>query len=134
MDQGKISMYAIAVGEFAGTLERVREALKDEGFGVITEIDVRATMKQKLGIDYPDYVILGACNPKLAHRALQAESEVGVLLPCNVVVRESPDGVVVQAMDPGAAMSVIGTPAVAEVAVEARERLERVVRRMEHAA
>lgn len=133
MDHGKISMRAIAVGEFAGTLERVREALKDEGFGVITEIDVRATMKQKLGIEYPDYAILGACNPKLAHAALEAETEVGVLLPCNVVVRESADGVVVQAMDPVAAMSVIGTPEVAAVAAEARERLERVVRRMEGA-
>ncbi len=134
MQQGKISMQAIAVGEFAGTVERVREGLKDEGFGVITEIDVRATMQAKLGIDYPDYVILGACNPALAHGALEADDEVGVLLPCNVVVRESADGVVVQAMDPGVAMAVLDAPGLAAVAADARQRLERVVRRIEGTA
>ena len=107
---------------------RVTEALKREGFGVLTQIDVRETLKKKLDVEFPNYVILGACNPPLAHRALSAETEIGLLLPCNVIVYEDRDGkTVVAAQDPDAALSIVGNPAVASVAKEARERLVRVI-------
>lgn len=108
-------------------IPKVTEALKKEGFGVLTEINVKETMKKKLDKDFPKYVILGACNPQLAYRALISETEVGLLLPCNVIVYEKDGKTVVSAQDPEAALSIVGNPAVAPVAKEARERLNRVI-------
>jgi uncharacterized protein (DUF302 family) len=101
-------------------------ALKEEGFGVLTEIDVKATMKKKIDADFRKYIILGACNPHLAHRALNAELEIGLLLPCNVIVYEEGDGSVVSIVDPLTMMQLANADALAAVASEARTRLERV--------
>lgn len=109
-------------------LSAVTEALKGEGFGVLTEIDVKETLKKKLDIDFPKYKILGACNPPLAHKALSTENQVGVLLPCNVVVQEHPDGrVEVSAMDPVGAMAMIGNKELDAIASDVRARMERVL-------
>jgi uncharacterized protein (DUF302 family) len=108
---------------FAETVERVRAALKDQGFGVLTEIDVRATLRDKLGEEMEDYLILGACNPPLAHRALGIDREIGLLLPCNVVVRSDGDDTVVEALDPQVMVAVSGQPAFKPVAEEAAGRL-----------
>lgn len=106
---------------------RVTAALKAEGFGVLTRIDVRETLQQKLGVDFRPYLILGACNPALAHRALSAVPEVGLLLPCNVTVAAAPDGgTEVALVDPLAMLGIIENPSLAPIAAEARERLARV--------
>ena len=110
---------------------RARSALAAEGFGVLTEIDVQATLKMKIDVDRPAYKILGACNPALANRALNAEEEIGLLLPCNVVVYEAESGTIVEALDPGIMSSVTDSPEMAEVAAEAREKLARAMESLE---
>jgi uncharacterized protein (DUF302 family) len=114
---------------YADAVERTRAALKEQGFGVLTEIDVKQTMKTKLDVDVRPYVILGACNPPLAHRALSADPGIGLLLPCNVIVYENGDGMsTVEAMDPEAALGLVGeNPTIAEVAREARARLRQAL-------
>lgn len=119
--------YAITVrlsAGFAPTVDRVRAALKEQGFGVLTEIDMRAALHEKIGVDLEEYVILGACNPPLAHQALEAEREIGLLLPCNVAVRaDGPDATLVQALDPQVMVQVTGRDALRPVADEATRRL-----------
>jgi uncharacterized protein (DUF302 family) len=111
---------------YDAAVQRTTELLKEEGFGVLTRIDVQQTLKEKLGVEFRRYVILGACNPPLAHRAFQAELNIGLLLPCNVAVYEDEGGSVVAFMDPAAAMGFVGNDALGPVAGEARTRLLRV--------
>ena len=115
---------------FPDAVERTRKALSEQGFGVLTEIDMKATLKAKLGEDMEDYVILGACNPPLAHRAVTVDRQIGLLLPCNVVVRtdpEDPDTVVVDAMNPQMMVQVADQPGLAEVADDATTALQAAI-------
>jgi uncharacterized protein (DUF302 family) len=112
---------------FNEAIERVMQALQKEGFGILSDIDVAATLKKKLNHAMPPYRILGACNPPLAQRAIEAEPSIGLLLPCNVVVREAPDGkVTVEFMDTDAVLQLVGKPEITALATEVRERLSRV--------
>ncbi len=121
-------MQKVLSAPFDDVLARVPEALKTEGFGVLTQIDVKDTLHKKIGVEFRRYHILGACNPKLAHRALSAEIEVGVMLPCNVIVYEGNDGkTVVTAIDPMATVAALENADVRAVAAEVRERLARVL-------
>ena len=113
---------------FADAVARTRDALAGQGFGVLTEIDMKATLKAKLDQDMENYLILGACNPPLAHRAVDIDRQIGLLLPCNVVVRQDDAGRVhVEFMDPAAVMEMTSAPEIGAVAVEVRQRLERVM-------
>lgn len=111
-------------GGFEETVERVRAALKEQGFGVLTEIDMQATMREKLGEEMEQYLIFGACNPPLAHRALGVDRRIGLLLPCNVVVRAEGDTTVVEALEPRIMVSVTGQEEFDSIAQEAGKRLE----------
>lgn len=123
-------MYGFSIqvkDSFEQAIERVTQALQTEGFGILTEIDVQATLKKKLGIEGRPYTILGACNPPLAHQALEADPDIGLLLPCNVVVRqEADDSITVAFMDPAAVLGLVEKPGVAQLATEVRNKLERV--------
>lgn len=112
---------------FEETIEKVTEALKQEGFGILTEIDVKETLKKKLDVDFRPYKILGACNPPFAYQALQAEDKVGIMLPCNVIVQEKENGVEIAVVDPVASMQAIENPKLGEIANEIRQRLHRVI-------
>lgn len=117
----------LAAVPFADAVERAREALAAQGFGVMTEIDVKAKLHDKLGVERRPYLILGACNPPLAHSALSVEPGIGLLLPCNVVVAEEDGGCVVSAIDPVAMFAVLGRPEMEGVAVEVRAKLDAVL-------
>ena len=113
---------------FASIVERTRSALADKGFGVLTEIDVKSTLKKKLDVDVPDYLILGACNPAMAHKAMEIEPRVGAMLPCNVIIRSvGDDEVEVSAIDPQASMQAIENADLKKVAGEVRGLLQAVV-------
>jgi uncharacterized protein (DUF302 family) len=115
-------------GGFDEAIEKVTEALKTEGFGVLTDIDLKATLKKKLDVDFYNYRILGACNPKYAYQALQSEEKIGTMLPCNVIVQEkTPGQVEVSAVDPVASMMAISNEKLGSIAQEIRERLQRVI-------
>ncbi len=123
-------MYSFST-ELAGNLNEIEQALtaalKDEGFGILTEIDVKATLKEKLGVEKRPYKILGACNPPLAHQAIESDPDIGLLLPCNVVIREEEDGSIrVAFMDPAAVLSLVDQEGVEALAGEVRSRLLRV--------
>ena len=112
---------------FREAAERTKTELAKEGFGVLTEIDVKATLKKKLSVDYENYLILGACNPRIALRALQAEKDIGLIMPCNVIVYEENGNVYVSAMLPTVAMAMIENPSLADIAKTAEEKLKTVV-------
>ncbi|MBW1955210.1 MAG: DUF302 domain-containing protein [Deltaproteobacteria bacterium] len=114
--------------DFAETETRVVGQLEKEGFGVLTKIDVQATLKKKLGVDFPPYKILGACNPNFAYQALQVESHIGTMLPCNVILRELPEGgIEVSAVDPLASMQAIENPELRSIAEQVRNKLKNVI-------
>ena len=114
--------------DFDAAVRRIKTALEAEGFGILTEIDVNATLKKKLDVDFHPYLILGACNPKLAHRALQLEDKIGTMLPCNVIVQQLDGGrVEIAAVDPVASMQAVGNAQLGEVAGRVRQKLKTVI-------
>ena len=115
---------------FDQAIEKTTEALKANGFGVLTKIDVRATLKEKIGADFHPYVILGACNPKMAHQALQAEDKIGTMLPCNVIVQQRDGKTEVAAIDPVASMQAVENAALAPIANQVRELLKATIERL----
>ncbi len=117
--------------DFDEAIERVTAALKDQGFGVLTEIDVKATLKKKIDVDVAPYRILGACNPPFAHQALQAEPDLGLLLPCNVIVRQAEEGMRVAFLDPIAQFAIVGRDDLGELAAAVRARLEAAAKALE---
>jgi uncharacterized protein (DUF302 family) len=127
-----MSYYFMTVieGDFPAAINLVREALQTEGFGVISEIDIAKTLKDKIGIDFQPYVILGACNPALAHEALKIEDKVGTMLPCNVIVQQTADGIEVAAVDPVASMKAIENDQLGEKAALVAGKLRRVIERL----
>ena len=123
----QLGMNVYLEAEFDSAVEKVTEELKKEGFGVLTEIDVKATLKKKIDVDFRPYKILGACNPPLAHQALTTAPEVGLLLPCNVTVAQEDNGrVLISIIDPELMLGVVDNPALEAVACDAKERLQRV--------
>ena len=128
MTLGTAGLTATLHTSFSDAVDQTTQALAEQGFGVLTRIDVKATLKQKLGKDMEDYLILGACNPQLAHRALDVDRQIGQLLPCNVVVRTADDGgVLVEAMDPQLMVRVVDQPGLHEVADEAAAKLQAAI-------
>lgn len=120
---------------FDEAVDGVTAALKAEGFGVLTSIDVQSTLKSKLGVEFPRYTILGACSPALAHKALLAENKIGTMLPCNVVVRDNGDGKIeVAAVDPVSSMQAVQNPALVDVASQVQQKLRKVVESLESSA
>jgi uncharacterized protein (DUF302 family) len=125
-------MQKIVRSRYDDVLQSLPELLKAEGFGILTQIDVKETMKQKLGVDFRRYKILGACNPSFAHRSLSAEIDLGVFMPCNVVVYERDDGqTVVNAVDPSLMATATGNPKLEDIARQVREKLARVLERLQ---
>ena len=120
----------VVTGAYDEVLPKVKDALRGEGFGVLTEIDVKSTLAAKLGVERGKYAILGACSPAHAHQALQAEPELGLLLPCNVVVYETKGGTRVSAINAGTMLGIVGNPALDEIAVDIQARLERVLEKL----
>ena len=115
-------------GDFDQTIEKVTEGLKKEGFGILTDIDIKATLKQKLDVDFYNYRILGACNPPFAYKALQTEDKIGTMLPCNVIIQEKKQGEIeVSAVDPSASMQAVENEKLAEIANEIRSKLAKVI-------
>lgn len=114
-------------GEFSQVEEKVRTALQNNGFGVITEIDVKETLKKKLDVDYRNYKILGACNPPMAYKALSLEPAIGLMLPCNVIVAEEDDGILVSAINPMTMMGIMNNEGLLEVATQVTEKLQKVI-------
>ncbi len=114
---------------FEDAIEKTTAALKEEGFGVLTEIDIKATLKKKLDADFYNYTILGACNPQMAHQALQAENKIGTMLPCNVIVQEREPGTVeISAVDPAASMMAVENDSLAEIAKDVQKKLTKVIK------
>ncbi|HEY3267293.1 MAG TPA: DUF302 domain-containing protein [Armatimonadota bacterium] len=124
---GRLGITAKLALPYGEALARAKAALKEEGFGVLTEVDVREILKDKIDVEFRPYAILGVCNPKLAHQALMVTPAVGLMLPCNVVVEETDGGSVVSAMDPEAGLAAVGEEGLQPVAKEAKERLSRAI-------